>query len=575
MKKGVVLLLAGLIFFSLVLSISSVSALDKALEGNKVTIYLFWGEGCPHCADEKPFLDSLQQRYPELEVKSYETWYNPENAKLFSDMAKAFGTTAMGVPTTFLDDKVWVGYADYMGKEIEDKVKYCIEQSCTNPLQKLENPSVAEISESQETVSHLEAICIHIFLHGECPQCDAVSPYLDSLAEKYNIDLTKHDVSIPEEKELYDKFKETYSLIDGGFPALFIGNRFLLGETAIKQNIEQEIISCSEKGCICPAEKIQGLTPYPPQPKDITPEKQGVINIPIFGEIDTAKLSLPFLTIILAGVDSFNPCAFFVLFFLLSMLIYAKSRKRMLLIGGTFVFFSALIYFLFMAAWLNLFLLIGQLMIITAIAGIVALIVAAINIKDFFFFEKGISLVIPEKAKPKLFERMRNLLKASSIPSMMLGTIILAIAANSYELLCTAGFPMVFTRVLTLNSLSMAQYYSYLAFYNIIYVIPLMSIVLIFVVSLGAKKLTEWQGQVLKLVSGMMMLCLGLVLLIKPALMNNMLVSLGLVAIALTSAGIIILITKKIKKREESGIEEESIKNKDNNKLKERRRKND
>jgi hypothetical protein len=220
----------------------------------------------------------------------------------------------------------------------------------------------------------------------------------------------------------------------------------------------------------------------------------------------------------------------------------------MLLIGGTFVFFSGLIYFLFMSAWLNIFLHIGELMVITTIAGVIAVIIAAINIKDFFLFEQGVSLVIPEKAKPRLFERMRTLLKATSLPSMMAGTIVLAIVSNAYELLCTVGFPMVFTRVLTLQNLPVFHYYFYLLIYNVIYVIPLAVIVLTFSITLGARKLTEWHGRVLKLISGLMMLFLGLVLLINPTLLNNMLLSIGLLASALSVAILIIVTTKKIKR---------------------------
>ncbi|MEM2956427.1 MAG: hypothetical protein QW041_02550 [Candidatus Pacearchaeota archaeon] len=539
------------------------SSFVLAQEENKVSLYFFWGEGCPHCAHEKPFLEGLEQKYPELEVKSYETWSNPENAKLFSDMAKAFGTSAMGVPTTFLDDKVWVGYADYMAEEIEDKVKYCIEHGCTDPIEKLKKPSESEISESKETISPLGEVCVHVFIHGNCITCDNILPYIDSLNEKYNVDLKKHDVSISEEKEIYENFKQVYGLEYAAYPIVFIGDRYIIGETAIRENLEDEIISCKDGGCICPADKIDGLIPYPPQPKDITPETESTVTLPLFGKVDTSKMSLPIFTVILGFLDGFNPCSFFVLFFLLSMLVYAQSRKKMLIIGGTFVFFSALIYFLFMSAWLNLFLIIGQIMIITTIAGVIALIVAAINIKDFFFFEKGISLVIPEKAKPSLFKRMRNLLKAESMYSMVVGTIVLAIAANTYELLCTAGFPMVFTRILTLNDLSTIQYYLYLAFYNIVYVIPLSAIVLMFTITLGAKKLTEAQGQVLKLISGTMMLCLGIVLLIKPALMNNVFVAIGLLVIALTISGIIIFITRRIKEEKEFNSE-----NNDNNRIK-------
>lgn len=200
-------------------------------------------------------------------------------------------------------------------------------------------------------------------------------------------------------------------------------------------------------------------------------------------------------------------------------------KKKMLLIGSVFVFFSGFIYFLFMAAWLNLFLVMGQVEIITKIAGSIAVVIAAINIKDFFVFKKGISLTIPDTAKPKLFDRMRKLLKSTSIVSILIGTAILAIAANAYELLCTAGFPMVFTRILTLNNLSTVSYYLYLAVYNLIYIVPLTIIVIIFTVTLGKKNLTEWQGRMMKLVSGTMMLGLGGVLLFNPAILSNALIS--------------------------------------------------
>jgi hypothetical protein len=217
-----------------------------------------------------------------------------------------------------------------------------------------------------------------------------------------------------------------------------------------------------------------------------------------------------------------------------------QSRKKLFLVGGTFVFFSGFIYFIFMAAWLNIFLLTGKIAAVTMAAGTIALFIALINIKDFFYFRKGVSLVIPEKAKPGLFARMRKLLKTASLPSVILGTLVLAAAANMYELFCTAGFPMVYTRLLTLHNLTKVHYYLYLVLYNVIYVIPLALVVLFFAVTLGAKKLTERQGQVLKLVSGMMMLCLGAVLLAKPELLNNITVTAGLLGISLAASWIIV-----------------------------------
>ena len=129
---------------------------------------------------------------------------------------------------------------------------------------------------------------------------------------------------------------------------------------------------------------------------------------------------------------------------------------------------------------------------------------------------------------------------------MIAGTIVLSIAANSYELLCTAGFPMVFTRILTLQNFSTGQYYLYLALYNCIYVLPLAAIVVVFTVTMGAKKLTEWQGRKLKLLSGLMMLFLGFILLIDPVLLNNMFLSVGLLAAVVILFALIVFLTKRI-----------------------------
>ena len=103
----------------------------------------------------------------------------------------------------------------------------------------------------------------------------------------------------------------------------------------------------------------------------------------------------------------------------------------------------------------------------------------------------------------------------SSFPLIMAGTVTLALAANTYELLCTAGFPMVYSRILTLNALSAESYYLYLLLYNLIYILPLLAIVILFTIKLGSRKLSEQEGMVLKLLSGVMMLMLGLLLVVE------------------------------------------------------------
>ena len=370
---------------------------------------------------------------------------------------------------------------------------------------------------------------LYYFWGVGCPHCASAKPFLDDLKRKYpalrieSWEVLQHRENLPRLMEM----AKARNMEATGVPVFIIGPRMFSGfSPQIAVEVEGAVQSA-----LHPAPRG---TPGRAAPS----AKLDPLRIPLIGSVDASTLSLPVFTIVIASLDSFNPCAFFVLFFLLSLLIHAHSRPRMLLVGGLFVFFSGLVYFLFMAAWLNLFLLTGTLPAITIAAGVLALLVATINIKDFFFFEQGISLSIPEQQKPKLFARMRKLLRADSLISMLAGTTVLALAANSYELLCTAGFPMVFTRMLTLRQLPTSQYYAYLAFYCCVYVVPLALIVGIFTATLGGRKLTEWQGRVLKLVSGVMMFGLGLVLLIDPNLLNNPLASAGLLAgtLALSAA---------------------------------------
>ncbi len=265
--------------------------------------------------------------------------------------------------------------------------------------------------------------------------------------------------------------------------------------------------------------------------------KQGVeLELPIFGRLSSDMDGLPYITLALAGVDAFNPCAFFVLMFLMSMLLHTRNRARMLLVGGVFVFFSGALYFAFMSAWLNLFRMIGQLELITVIAALVAIGIGLINVKDFLWFKQGVSLSIPDAARPALNQRVRNLLQARSLLAVLAATVGLSFFANLYEFLCTAGFPMVYTRILTLNELSTSQYYLYLLLYNLIYVAPLLLIVIFFVVSFGAHRLQERHGRALKLISGMMMLALGLVLLFEPNLLHNPVTALGVMGEAIALA---------------------------------------
>jgi hypothetical protein len=388
---------------------------------------------------------------------------------------------------------------------------------------------------------------IYFFWGKDCSHCAEQQQYLDTLktSEPF-LEIRAYEVWYNKENAgLLATMLRAHGLSSCGVPVTFVHDKVFSGFNARSRvSLENEIARCRTAPCADPLEVVRKAARLPHAPENrqfsgATTASSGTttadtaVSIPFLGNQDARNSSLPLLTLLLAGMDSFNPCAFFVLLSLLGVLVHAQTRHKMLLIGGIFVFFSGFIYFLFMAAWLNLFLLMGHVAAITMIAGGGSIVIAAINIKDFFLFKRGVSLSIPDSAKPGLFARMRELLRSMSLVSVIIGTTALAIVANFYELLCTAGFPMVFTRILTLHGLPSSAYYLYLLLYNVVYVIPLFIIVLGVTFTLGRRKLSEWEGRILKLMSGNMMLGLGIVLLVKPALLNSALVSVIIVAVAL------------------------------------------
>jgi len=378
----------------------------------------------------------------------------------------------------------------------------------------------------------------YVFWSKTCPHCEKAMRFLHGLDSTYPW-LQLHTFELSEQSahiELYHKMAAPLGEKAAYVPAFFFCQQMLVGyasDDTTGQLLRDRLLDCYQQ--------LQEPQPAAER-REEQPAETPPLAIPLLGEIDPSALSLPVVTFVVAGLDAFNPCAFFVLLFLLSLLIHARNRRRMLVIGGVFVVCSGALYFLFMAAWLNLFLIIGQLRLITLAAGAIALVMALINIKDYFWPKRGLSLVLPEEVKPTLYKRMRGLVYTTHLPSMLLGTVTLAIMANTYELLCTAGFPMVYTRILTLEDLSVATYYGYLVLYNLIYVMPLGLIVLVLTITLGSHKLQEREGQRLKLVSGLMMLNLSLVLLVMPERLANVLVAVGVFILAILTAGLIILV---------------------------------
>lgn len=380
-----------------------------------------------------------------------------------------------------------------------------------------------------------EKIVVEYFYNSKCGTCRVYTVMMEEIEQSYADDEVIFLVLDVKYQDNYSKLAE-YDLFP--YPCAVVN-----GETKIpKANMTDEyVISVIDS-------YLAGL-----EPNETVDVNQSFIDIPFFGVVNVTGFSLPVLTVVLGGLDSFNPCSIFILFILLGLLLQAQSRRRMLLVGGIFVFFSGFIYFIFMSLLLNVFLLTENIAVVSVIAGIVALSLGAFNIKDFFFFKKGSSLSIPDDKKPGLYRRMRELVKTPYLTVVIVGTIILAITVNTFELFCTLGFPFIFTKSLTVHGLSGFEYYLYLFFYNVVYVIPLIVIVVIFAFTLGRYKLSEWSGRILKLLPGIMMSSFGVVFIVDVQLVQNVLILLLLLIFSVCSTFIVSFIWKRyVEKKEDS-----------------------
>ena len=373
-----------------------------------------------------------------------------------------------------------------------------------------------------------------------CPHCQRAKPVVAAMDEELpwldvhslQVDGADAEANVATLVALAEVVGEEIQVVPVFFYAGRVQTGFDQAETtgaqlrAALEAYHDEVAGSLEPASPAPAPSPSASAAVPsPEP---TASPDAAVTLPFVGRVEATAVSLPVLAVVLGGLDAFNPCALSVLLFLLSVLVGTRSRRRIALVGGTFVAVSGLVYFALMAAWLNLFLAFGALRVVTLLAGVAAVVAALINIKDYAWYGHGPSLVIPGAARPALFGRILDLSEATRLPALLASTVLVAAVANSYEMLCTGGFPVVFTRVLTLNDLPVAAYYGYLALYNVVYVAPLLAIVVAFAWTMGTGRIGELEARRLKLLSGLLMLGFGVLLLLMPDRLGDLATSLGL-----------------------------------------------
>jgi thiol-disulfide isomerase/thioredoxin len=370
-----------------------------------VTLVLFWGDGCPKCKAERALLAELTERYPRLRVRQYEVWNDADNRAYFERYAEQRGVSAQAVPTTFVGERVWVGFTDEVGADIQRTVRAA--------------------------------------LAGREPTGQGAG---------------------------------------GG--------------------------TCKvDEGASCKVRPEGGV--------------DSTVNVPGIGDVDLGGRSLVLSTLVIGALDGINPCSLWVISILLAMVLRTGSRRRVLAVGSMFLFVTAGLYALYIGGVYTALAYVAVLGWIQLVVAAVAGGFGAVNVKDYFWPKRGVSMSIPESGKPGIYRRIRTVAASGSLPMALGATVVLAAGVSLLETPCTAGFPVLWASLLSANDVGFAQ----AAGLFVLYMVPFLADeLLVFgaaVLTMRAAKLQEKHGRVLKLLGGTVMLTLAVVMLVDPELMNS------------------------------------------------------
>ena len=396
--------IAKLIF--IIISIIFISTNVNAKETDNLTLYVFKGDGCPHCKAEMDYLDTIKDKYTNLEIKEYEVWYDDDNASLLTKVESYFNIKRSGVPTTIIGNTVIQGYQNESstGKKIERAINF----------------------------------------YEENDYKDIVKEIKDGTATKN----TKKS----------DKFQEEETKLD----------------------------------------------------------KETSVKAPIVGNVNLKDVSLLTSAVILGLIDGFNPCAMWILLFLISALIGMKDRKRMWTLGLTFLITSGLVYMLIMLSWISIAVKITTIVWIRNIIAIIALIGAILNLKSFIKSKNSGCEIVDSKKRKNIFSKIKKFTSEKSFILAFFGIIGLAISVNLVELACSAGLPLIFTELLAINNVSGFIKFIYIGIYIIFFLIDDIIVFTISMYTMKATGISTKYGKYSHLIGGLIMLLIGLLLIIKP-----------------------------------------------------------
>jgi len=370
---------------------------------------------------------------------------------------------------------------------------------------------------------------IDFFYSKTCSHCSAANEFLNKVSLKdSNIRINKFDVSEKESIDLLINYYEKYKVDEqykGSVPVIFIGNRYFVGfeknnseskiENAINAFVDNEEDIDNEDDLVGNFSTVDKL--------------RKEIKLPFIGSVDLQKAHPIIISIVFGALDGFNACAMATLAFLLAVLIGIGDRKKLILLGGIFILVSGIVYYAFIAAWLNLFLIIPHLNIITYIVGIVMIVFGIYVLKEYF---NGIICKLCEikpdqenwfsKNQKKLMLKTQEIISSNKSMTLIIGgVIVLAAGINSIELICSFGLPVAFTKILTSYNLSSLSYYFYILIYDIFYMLDDFMIFLIAVFTFNLVQESERYIKAAKFISGVLLIVLGIIIIFFPEFLGS------------------------------------------------------
>ncbi len=368
-----------------------------------VTLYLFHGDGCPHCKEEMEYLDSVEKKYKDLKIVKYEVWYNEENSELLKKVQDTFDITTKGVPTNVIGSTVITGFGSSTGKTIERAIEY---------YQK---------NDYEDIVSQIK-------------------------------------------DDSYD------------------------GKPVDKFSVEEK-----------------------------KTDKEMSLDTGILGTVNLKKMSLITAAALIGLVDGFNPCAMWILLFLISVLIGMKDRKRMWILGLSFLITSALVYMVIMLSWISIAVKMTSIIWIRNIIAIIALIGGIVNLRSFYKERKESGCqVVDDKKRKKIFSKIKKFTHEKNFFLALIGVIGLAISVNLVELACSAGLPIVFSELLVLNKTSEFMKFMYTLVYIFFFLIDDLIVFFIAMFTMKVTGISTKYNKFSHLLGGIIMIIIGVLLIFKP-----------------------------------------------------------